>query len=323
MARNVVKDYLDYDKEIVKEYVNIMTEKKLGNKISDMIVDTYINARYFDMYDHVKKYPVDNFEYYVKENFKKNFLDKNKDKNMALVNDALIILRYVSLTERYGKNSKMLKLLTDYEEKLKDKYKDTKILVTSLIKTIKDNIHKKDKYLNGVLSNDFEVIKKNTNINDVYDTFLESNVKIPDLFSDVAINRVYNSGAIQEDKMLVFYHLVDLEILKNMINGAYKDIYLVDFPTSLIDKKAKLNNLLRIIDMDYLKERIILKIGYHDYMEMKENYDALIHQGYSFAVIIDDDIKNNKGLLNVFSYILVYDQDKDNFMKDFDNVVLI
>ena len=323
MARNIVKDYLDYDREILKEYVNTITEKKLGNKISDMIVDTYINVEYFDMYEHVKKYPIDNFEYYVKENFKKDFLDKNKDKNILLINDALIILRYVALLEKYGKNDKMVKLLTDYEEKLKNKYKDTKILITPLIKLIKDNLHNKDKFLNGALSNDFVVIKKNTNIENVYDTYFESDVKIPDLFSDVAINRVYNSGAIHEDKMLVFYHLVDREILLDMINSEYKSIYLVDFPGSLIDKKTKLVTLLKIIDLDYLRERVILKIGYHDYMEMKDEYDSLIHQGYSFAVIIDDDIKNNIGLLNVFSYILVSDEDKDEFMKKFDNVILI
>ena len=196
MARNIVKDYLEYEKKCLKEYIDTITEKKLSSKICDMIVDTYINVRYYNTYEHIKKNPIDNIEYYVVENFKKQFDDKNKDKNVPLIVDALIILRYVILYEKYCKNKSAIKQLTKYEEKLRVRYKDTDVLVSGLIKSVKDNTHKKEKFLNDLLSNDFCVVKKNTNIKYIIDLYFDNSVKIPDLFSEIAINRVIKSSPI-------------------------------------------------------------------------------------------------------------------------------
>ena len=103
MARNIVNDYIDYDKKYLREYINIITEKKLNDKICDMIIDTYVNVRYFDMYEHIKKNPIDDIEYYVINHFKKYYDDKNREKNVPLIASALIIIRYVFLIEKYAK----------------------------------------------------------------------------------------------------------------------------------------------------------------------------------------------------------------------------
>ena len=323
MAHNIVKDYIDYDKKFINEYIDIITEKKLNSKICDMIIDTYINVRYYDLYEHVKKYPIDNIEHYVTENFKRQFNDKNKEKNIPLVIDALIVLRYVTLYEKYCKNKSALKQLTSYEEKLKDKYDDTKILISSLIKSIKDNTHKKEKYLSGLLSNDFNVVKEETSMKNVFDLSFQNSVKIPDLFSEIAIDRVYNNGVIYEDKMLVFYLLTTREILVDMENFNYDNKYLVDFPNSLIGKRNKLIALLKIIDTDYVKERMILKVFYSEYIDKKDDYDKLIHDGYSLAIIIDGNIENSLVLLKVFTYIIVYDKQQEKELNDFDNVIVV
>ena len=323
MARNIIKDYLDYDKNCLKEYINTITNKKLNSKICDMIVDTYVNVRYYNMYEQVKKYPIDNIEYYVIENYKKQFSDKNKDKTIPLIVDALIMVRYVILYEKYSKNKSAVKQLVNYEEKIKDKFSDTEVLVSGLFKAVKDNFHKKEKYLNELLSNDFSVVKNNTNIKNVYDLYFDNSVKIPDLFSDIAISRVYNNGIIYEDKMLVFYNLTVREVLLDMTNYEYNIKYLVDFPSSLISKRNKLLALLKIIDLDYLKERIIFKVFYSEYVNNKDDFDKLIHDGYSLAVIIDDDIKGNKVLLSIFSYILIDNIKFKEGLDDFDNIVLL
>ncbi len=323
MARSIVKDYIDYDKKNIREYIDIITEKKLSNKICDMIIETYINVRYFDMYEHVKDYPIYNVEYYVTEKFKKQFDDKNKEKNIPLVVDVLIVLRYVFLYEKFCKDNGSINQLEGYEDKLKKKFGNTKNTITNLIKLIKDNTHKKEKYLNGLLSNDFSVIKKETNIKKLYDMVFDNSVKIPDLFSEVAIDRVYNSGIIYEDRMQVFYLLSTREILVDLENFVYDNQYLVEFPTSLINKRNKLSALLKIIDSDYLRDRIILKIRYSEYLEKKDDYDKLIHEGYSLAVIIDEDISDSKTLLNIFAYIIVSDDVLMKELKEFDNLVLL
>ena len=321
MARNIVKEYIDYDKKFLREYIDIITEKKLNAKICDMIIDTYVNVRYFDMYEHIKDYPIYNVEHYITENFNKQFSDKNKKKNIPLVLDSMIVLRYVFLYERYHKDKKSAKKLEFYEDKIKNKYDSSKIVVSNLIKMIKDNIHKKEKFMSGLLSNDFYVTKIETNNKYVYDLSFDNNVKIPDLFSDIAIDRVYNSGIIYEDRMTVFYLLTIREVLDDMINYRNEIKYLVDFPDSLIGKRNKLSALLKLIDLDYLKERMILKVLYSEYLEKKEEYDKLIHDGYSLAVIIDIDLKNSVVLLRIFTYIIINDSKYEKVLDDFDNVI--
>lgn len=323
MARNIVKDYIEYNRKFLTEYIDIITDKNLTSKITDMIVDTYINVRYYDIYEHVKNYPIDNIEYYVTELYKKSVKDKNKEKNIPLVIDALIILRYVILYEKYNKNKSALKQLTNYEDKIKDKFDDTKILVSNLIKTIKDNTHKKEKFLNNLLSNEFNVVKNETSDKKVFDLLFDNSVKIPDLFSEIAIDRVYNSGIIYEDRMIVFYLLTTREILVDLENFDYDIKYLVPFPTSLIGKRNKLLNLLKVIELDCLKDRMIIKIQYSEYLAKKDDYDKLIHDGYSLAVIIDEDIKGNTVLLKIFTYILIEDEKYQKVLEEFDNVILL
>lgn len=323
MARNVVKDYLDYEKQNLKNYISLITDKKLSNNICDMIIDTYIDIRYFDARASIKKNPIDNIEYYIIENFKKNFADKDIRKNILLIIDALIILRYVVLFEKYNDDEEIKPELEQYEEKVREKYRDTSILVSGVIKDIKTNYQKKEKFLNELLSTDFTIDKKMTNINNVFDVILENSINIPDLFSDIAVNRVYNTGTINEDKMLVYYTLLSREVLLDMINYNYDNRYLIDFPISIITKNSKLDNLLKIFDIDYLKERIIMEITYHDYKENKDEYDELIHNGYSFAVIIDDEIKDDIVLFNIFSYIIVGNSSDEKIFNEYSNVIKI
>ena len=324
MARNIVNDYIDYDKKYLREYINIITEKKLNDKICDMIIDTYVNVRYFDMYEHIKKNPIDDIEYYVINHFKKYYDDKNREKNVPLIASALIIIRYVFLIEKYAKNKKASKNLENFEKKLVSKYDKVKVNISNLMKIIKENTVKKERFITKLSSNTFSVIKSETNIKNVYDSFMENSIRIPDLYSEVAINRVYNSGIIYEDRMLVFYTLITREILIDMVNYNYNNHYLVSFPHSLIDKKNKLINLFKIIDLDYLKEKVVLEVTFSDYLDKKDSYDALIHDGYSLAVELDTDINDKVTLLNIFSYIIVHNErDQKLLYKDFDNIIIL
>jgi hypothetical protein len=323
MARNVVKDYLDYDRQNLMNYISLITNKKLNSDICNMIIDTYINIRYFNAYTSIKKNPIDNIEYYVLDNFKKNFATKDVRKNSLLILDALIILRYVILYEKYGDKEEAKKSLELYEEKVRDKYNNTEILVSGIIKDVKTNYQKKQRFISELASSDFSIDKKNTNIANVFDVILDNSINIPDLFSDIAVNRVYNTGVINEDKMLVYYTLLSREILLDMINYEYGKKYLIAFPESIIERNAKLDNLLKIFNIDYLKERMIMKISYHDYLTNKDNYDSLIHDGYSFAVIIDGDVKEDMVLFNIFSYIIVDNDEDEKVFNEYRNVIKI
>ena len=61
---------------------------------------------------------------------------------------------------------------------------------------------------------------------------------------------------------------------------------------------------------------------YSEYLDKKDEYDKLIHSGYSLAVIIDEDVDNTM-LLNIFTNIIIEDKKYKNILKEFDNVILL
>ena len=323
MAHNIVKEYIDFDRKSINNYINTITEKKLNSKICEMILDIYINIRYYDSYKHIKKNTIDDIYFYVQDEFTKNFENKNNEKNLNLIKDALIIIRYVFLTEKYSKDNNISKLLVNFESKLKDEYQDSKIIISDLIKNIKSDIHSKEKFINNTASSDFSVYKMDTNLAGVYNLCFENTVKIPDLFSNIAINRVYNNGTINEDKMLVLYLLASREVLKDIVSFNYGNVYLLDFDNNLLNKRNKLNNLLKIFDNDYLKERMIIKINYKNYLDNKDSVDELIHNGYSFAIIIDSEYNDGTVLLDIFTYIIVTSEEDYPLLKKYKNVVYL
>lgn len=322
MARNIFKDYLDYDKNFLKEYINTITEKKINSKICDMIVDTYINIRYFNNYEPVKATIIDNIEYYVVNNYIRDYIEKDKKKNAPYIVESLILIRYIMLLERES-DKRIERKIKKLEEGIKEKYENTNVIIVDLIKTIKDNIRKKGKFVTNLSSNDFSLSKKSTDKDHIYEVFLDNSIKIPDLYSEIAINRVYNTGIIYEDRMLVLYLLTVRELLIDSISRNYDNKYLLPFPISLLEKRNKQITLLKTMEQDYLKERMILEVNYSDYKNNKEQFDKLIHDGYSFAVVIDEDIDDSLILLNVFSYILLNEKADKKKYKDFDNVINI
>ena len=322
MTRNIVKEYIDYDGESIVKFINVITQKKLNSKICDIIKNIYIDIRYFNHYEHVKNNIIDDICYYVKEQIKIEIDEKQIEKNNKLINDALLIIRYVILNEKYSNDNNISKLLINFEDKLKEEYQNSRIIINDLIKSIKSNLKIKERFINNLSSTDFSVMPKETNLKGVYNVYFENSVKIPDLFSQVAINRVYNNGIISEDKMLVFYLLTEKEILNDIVSFKYDKVYLLDFTKELLGRRNKLINLLKIFDMDYLKERMVLKIYYKDYLIYKERVDELIHDGISFGIILDSNYVDNMVSLDIFSYITVNGNLLDkSYIKKYKNVI--
>ena len=321
MARNIFKDYLDYDKKILKEYIDIITEKKINSKISDMIIDTYINIRYLNSLEPVKPTLIDNIEYYIVNNYVKDYMEKDKKKNASYIVDSLILIRYILLLEK-DSDKRLERKIKKLELGLKNKYENTNVIIIDLIKKIKDNIRKIGKFITNLSSTDFSISKKNTSIENVYQVFLDNSIKIPDLYSEIAINRVYNTGIIYEDRMLVLYLLTVRELIIDSINREYDTKYLLPFPIPLLEKRNKQITLLKTMEQDYLKERMILEVKYSDYKNNKEQFDKLIHDGYSLAVLIDEDV-DSLILLNVFTYILLDEKADKKKYKSFDNAINI
>ena len=306
MSRNIVKDYIDFDKKCLKNYIDIVAKKNLSEKISDLIVKTYVDVRYYDIYEQVLESPIENIEYYIKKSCD-TYLEgkKNKEEVDKGVVSVCTIIKYFLFVEKIGNDKSLLILSKNLEKNIRESLKLRAPTADKLFDLINFNIGEKHKFIKGLSSNEFKVTDKILNIPNILYLEFENSVKIPDLFSQVAINRVYNNGVIALDKLYVYYTMACSRILNDVIHFECKKKYLVDFDVNLLAKKTKMQSLFKIIDYDLIKMRLVFKISMEEYLENKEEIDVLIHQGYLFAVIINDTFDGSIAVLDIFEYIIL------------------
>ena len=53
--------------------------------------------------------------------------------------------------------------------------------------------------------------------------------QIPKLYSEYAIDKVYNTDTINEDKMYIEYYIVTSKLLTEITNFDFSNNYLIDF----------------------------------------------------------------------------------------------
>ena len=110
--------------------------------------------------------------------------------------------------------------------------------------------------------------------------------------------------------------------MKIGIGGKYDKKYIVNFTLSIFEKKDKLNRLLNTIDSDVVKDNIIIRFTYSNYLEYKETIDNLIKLGYKFCIELDEQFdyqEKSKIWLELFTYIIV----TDDLIYDIDNDKII
>ena len=93
---------------------------------------------------------------------------------------------------------------------------------------------------------------------------------------------------------------------------------IVDFPISIFEKEQKLNRLINIIDNEIVKNNIIIKFKYSDYLVNKDQINTWIKDGFQVAVKIDEEYNyddSSKIWLDIFTYVIV-DTNKQNFFDE-------
>ena len=205
------------------------------------------------------------------------------------------------------------------------------LLRDNLYKMIKQYRDSKEKYLKSFESDDFELeIVKYPLIKDVYKVGLKYNFKLPYIYSDRAIEDVYNENIINEDKIIIEYLMLTVYNIRMILEGKFSTQYLVDFPMSLFDKKQKFEQALRIINEPSIQEKIYIKVKYRDFIINRDKIYELMKKGYSFAVIIDDSFiisREHIRKLEIFKYVIVskkleyFEEFKEN-SEDLKNLII-
>lgn len=76
-------------------------------------------------------------------------------------------------------------------------------------------------------------------INDVQRVSLKYHMKFSEIFSSTAIERAFNTGTTNEDKLFVEYNMISAQIIKDIIKGNFKKQYIVDSQILYLKKSKK------------------------------------------------------------------------------------
>lgn len=320
---NIASEYILFSQKAIKKYLILILERYFDEDIYDDLINAYINTRYYNLYPKVSERLEENIVYYLKKSLQdKKDDDKFKEKAKYMFQ----MFKYILYFDGVLECDSVRKLITEIKRyriidlKLTDSNFEPKFY--NVLE--KDLLSKKD-FLDSFEDKNFTV--NYVKIKDqVFNCILEHNLKFSKLYSDYAIKKVFNSKAISEQKLFVSYPMVCVKALYDVIKGVYDKVYLVDYVFSISDKPKKNKKLLTYIDNDIIKEKIVLKIGYNDYVSAKDKVYDLTKGGFKIALEIDKGYvfnEENIKLLKLFTYLIVNDGDFYDKIKDKYNVLYI
>ena len=222
-----------------------------------------------------------------------------------------------------------------------------------IYKEIKSDLLSKDLFLDKFDTDEFMLNFENSELrDDLFFVELLYNVKMPMQYSSQAVAQVFSEGIIAEDKLQVEYllmssckslhnreanlikavsqliNLIGIIVIRDIVNGSFKDTYIAEFAPTLFKKKQKLDSLLSIIDNQALQSEISLNIMYSDYIKNKKSVFEYTKKGFNFTITLDNSIQSTEDVeeLKMFKIViaqknLVLYRDLKNNKTLFTNVV--
>lgn len=298
---NIIAEYTKRIEKNLKKITNIVLGKYYVEEDFSYLLDIYIKARYYDSLDRKNKSPYFNTKIQIKDALQKLKQKKQVDEPTLKIYNEVLLGEQNNLKPKEIANN-----VEKYREELDLKNTDILEKITPLYEELEEARRKVQRTFK---SNDFSCNYKGTNLNKVYIVNLDYSFRIPKLYSELAIEQVYTTGTINEDKLYIEYYLVTNKLLKEVINFDYSNNYIVEFASSLLEKETKLNKLLTVLSNDICKDKISIKIDFTDFIKHKDTIIKLINNGYNFAIKIDntyeDTIENQRFVTSIFKYIMI------------------
>ncbi|MGN0992326.1 MAG: hypothetical protein ACI4PE_00065 [Bacilli bacterium] len=324
MMFNILDEYVSYIEKNLKNISKLTMGKYFVSKHFNELFDVYKKVRYYDAFEMKKSSFKENVIYYLNKKISdiKNLDDLN-EKNVF----AFEILPEIFLID-FDKNLSVDKYVLNLSKKRKDYFglsEDN--FEKSLSNIIKELVDKKNKFMGNFFSKNFEVNYYLTNLKKVYNVKIKHNIKFPKLYSEYAIDKVFNFDVVGEDKLFIEYQMVNVRLLSEIIQGDFSKNYLLEFQTTIFEKKEKLVRLLKLIDNDITKENFSMKIDYSYYKNNKDIILDMINNGYNFCLFLDNsydsDGENNNLINTVFKYIMIDANSKYISLFDKEKVIKV
>ena len=322
MSRNIIGEYIEFKKKNFEIYTKKIMDKFFVEELFNKYLEKYISVRYYNEEPRVRNTFDDHIEFYLNKIY-----EQNNTKPSKFILELFRIYFFIDdvLEFNYDKDIKL------YAETI-NKVRIEKLgineenFITEFKEMILENNKKKETYIENLDNHDFYLDITELSINNLYNVNIKQDANIPRLFSNYAINKVWNEKKMTEDKIMVEYYMLNQIILKDIIQGDFSNEYLVDLPYTLYEKKDKLKNTLVIFDNNIAKDLITIKINYKDFIANKEAILEYIKNAYQFAIVLDDEYLNNtnKTIIDIFKYIIIKDEKyQSESLKQKNNILTI
>lgn len=310
MTINIMNEYIELTKKQINEYMKLVFEEKFNQTYCDLFSERYINIRYFNYYENeyhesTRKKILEHLKKVGEEIIINNIQDRELIETMRVFFYYVLyfdnVVYYKDLKQKISKINKVKKRVFntetyDFEEKLYQKMQEI--------------MNEKEELIKRFSSEEFYI--KLTNYPDklkVYRVNLKfQNIKFPLEFSDFAINKAFQMGLVSEDKLVIEYYLVVLQILKDVLKLNFKKKYVLEFAETLLKKPKKIRGFLNIINNPIIQEKISLKIKYEEFLKNSETVFELMREGYKITVILDNSFEPNfKNIesLQMFEFVII------------------
>lgn len=308
--KNLVDMYLNFTEKRIKKYMKLIYSQYYNDEIVSEYLKTYVNARYYNIRNTEKPARAFYLRIIDELDFKKNILIKRneetedreeKAQNLKMINNVKDVFEYILFFDNVRKieNFKKIDSLREIIKKIVDivtpefNMKVSKENQEKLYKEVTGDLIEKDVFLDKFDTDEFYLTVENyEEKNELYFVKLQHNVKMPAQYSDTAIEKVFTEGLVAEDKLQVEYTLLSVIVLRDIIEGNFKDTYVAEFTDTLFKKKAKLDSLLSIIGHQALQDKIYLNIYYSDYIKNQKLILEYTNKGFNFTITLDNSIKS-------------------------------
>lgn len=313
---DIITEYINYYKKNLDKIAKLSLGKYYSKSDFSILLDTFINVKFYDSLERKSNNGYFNVKSYIRHTISKLKKENEVSDNALHIYEQIINLEQDKEVEKDFINSvkkfqKEMDLTENHEKE-----------ITEILNDIKN---KSKEMLIVFDSKDFSCEIDKTNIKDAFIVDLKYWFKIPRLYSDYAIQNVYNTGIINEDRLMVEYSLISKKLLDDIKEYNYSSNYIVDFACTLFEKETKLKKIIGIISNEICKERLVFKLKFNDFVTYKDNILKMINNGYNFAIFIDEDYKDSieykKIISSVFKYIIIENNIGKDIFKSQKNVI--
>ena len=310
MTVNIMEQYIEITKKQIEDYMKLVLEEKFNKTYCDLFIERYINIRYYNYYENemaetIRRKILSHLKQVSEDMIINNINDRELIENMR------VLFYYVLYFDNvvYYKNLEN-KIIQIAKLRMRIYGKITENFEKNLFQTMQKYINDKRKLVEKFLSNEFYL--KITNYPDklkIYRINLKfKNIKFPLEYSEFAINKAFQTGLMAEDKLVIEYYLVVLQILKDVLKLNFKRKYILEFADTLLKKPKKIKGILNIISSSAVQDKVSLKIKYEQFIQNKEIIYDLMRNGYKITIILDNSFDvtfKNIETLQMFEFVII------------------